>query len=95
MKGVRPPVLICASARSSALAKQLNIEDERCVGRDDAAGAPGPVTQLCRDHESPLAALLPCHWSFVGKRGRFLPCLHAQGGGGLVLELQGRQRTLT
>src|SRR5712691_8415871 len=47
-----------ASGRSESPlhVKQFDVEDQRGVWRDDAAGSAGPVTEFGRDDESALAA---------------------------------------
>src|SRR5436190_22449447 len=57
-----------ATDRRSALAlhaEQFDVEHQRCVGRDDAAGAPGAVAQFRRDDQGALAADLHGGDAFV------------------------------
>src|SRR5262252_8018572 len=53
---LQPAVLEDAARALSLHVKQLNIEDQRGVRRDDAAGAARAVTEFGRDDERALAA---------------------------------------
>src|SRR5215472_13608631 len=55
-RGATTTVRVRVAAGSALHVEQLDLEDQRRVGRDDAAGATRAVAELWRDDERALAA---------------------------------------